>query len=523
MKFKIQNSKFKIQSFKLLVACFIVLFILACETQEDFINPKNQKHFHVTDKPLQELILNKQFNESFRKLQKSNAPLTSSENAKTALEDQYGFTITNEIAKVIESDNKISYTFEISRENQSETYFENLVIEIDSVNQSKAILLKYTPSEEITSDFTNQVNFKGDVAVDVIDEEENNTENKYIFVTMIGSLCNTPPDCGGAICGFGSIIVVLYEGQVDAGHGGGSGYYGGSSPVYTGGQNHGGSGGGSGSNNTNTTGGVYGNGGTNGTGINTIPIVPSTYNDKFDDFLFDQISNNLIINNNLGPCNSAIINEFKTAPASNPNLARFLDKFNFNTKNPTVYGLEIKIDNLPSPNKSVTNYRYLLPQTSYGDYVIKIDANFSYTATKMAKVRTLVHEIIHAYLISLIDDATVGTGSIDISNYTDLINAIEQNLYGINPSYYQHEAMANRFVGLIANVLKKFDGGTQPNQYYSDLAWGGLQNTDVYKALYPLDTENDQRITAINDAEDTNSNATTPDGITFTPKSQPCN
>jgi len=54
----------------------------------------------------------------------------------------------------------------------------------------------------------------------------------------------------------------------------------------------------------------------------------------------------------------------------------------------------------------------------------------------------------------------------------------------------------------------------QSNQYYEDLSWGALFNTDTFNHFHPIGSSSRSRIMNRNTAEDTNSNSngTTPKG-----------
>lgn len=37
-----------------------------------------------------------------------------------------------------------------------------------------------------------------------------------------------------------------------------------------------------------------------------------------------------------------------------------------------------------------------------------------------------------------------------------------------------HEFMAEKFIAPLKDALKEWDNSTRPNEYYEDLAWGGV-------------------------------------------------
>ena len=83
--------------------------------------------------------------------------------ARSAFENQNGFTISNTNVKVIQTDSVTSYTMLIQRDSISNSsYFENLVIQEDIFNNQKAFIIKYTPNQ-ITSTVDNSFAFQGKI------------------------------------------------------------------------------------------------------------------------------------------------------------------------------------------------------------------------------------------------------------------------------------------------------------------------------------------------------------------------
>lgn len=120
--------------------------------QEDAIH----KHEHdlnlkLYEMKFEELMTNKQFVNSFSKLPKTKKSINNVTLGRTVMETEYGFTIENKPAKVIEDNGTVSYTFLITRENQSLNSFENLVIQTDSLNSTKAIIIKYNLTSNLST------------------------------------------------------------------------------------------------------------------------------------------------------------------------------------------------------------------------------------------------------------------------------------------------------------------------------------------------------------------------------------
>ena len=147
---------------------------------------------------------------------------------------------------------------------------------------------------------------------------------------------------------------------------------------------------------------------------------------------------------------------------------------------------------------------------------IKQSTNYKNNATRISIARTILHELLHTYFLSKIDDDDFGI-PVNIYELNFLWNAIQSEVYGNNPLQYQHEQMARRFIEPIRDALKEWDGAQESDQYYEDLAWGALINTNSFNYYYPVGTPERQRIINTNHAEDTN---TTQGGIV--PKGNSC-
>ena len=160
---------------------------------------------------------NSKFVNSFNKLPKRKAIINSSLQGKTVMEEQYGFTITNTPVRVMQVGNVTSYTFHIERDSIDNTFFENLVVQNDSIGNTTANIIKYTPFTPMTS-FTehNSYSFEGDTEVTSIIYDDNqisengkmvtDCRNLYGFrctgsySTANGSSCNAPSHIPTGLC-----------------------------------------------------------------------------------------------------------------------------------------------------------------------------------------------------------------------------------------------------------------------------------------------------------------------------------
>lgn len=150
----------KIKISFLLLLSFIGLVFVSCELQEEAIHQhEHNSNLKLYEMKFEELMTNKKFVNSFSKLPKSKRSITNATFGRTVMENEYGFTIANKPAKVIENNGVTSYTFLITRDSTSSESFENLVIQTDSLNTTKAVIIKYNLTSPITTTEDNSYSF----------------------------------------------------------------------------------------------------------------------------------------------------------------------------------------------------------------------------------------------------------------------------------------------------------------------------------------------------------------------------
>lgn len=130
----------------------VSLLLYSCAEEKEFVKEENRKVIKFEQKTLDEVLQISTFNKAYQKLVKKNAKIGNSALAKSALEEEYDFTIVPDVIKIITSeDGTVSYNMLIEREGLTTSYFENLVLQNDTLNNTDAFLLKYTPSETMTA------------------------------------------------------------------------------------------------------------------------------------------------------------------------------------------------------------------------------------------------------------------------------------------------------------------------------------------------------------------------------------
>jgi hypothetical protein len=116
--------------------------------------------------------------------------------------------------------------------------------------------------------------------------------------------------------------------------------------------------------------------------------------------------------------------------------------------------------------------------------VTTIDSKKMTAATKLSVARTLIHELVHAFLITYFY-AEPGQASIDFP----LILSMWFSTAHPDYNEIQHAQMEESLVPEIANALKEYAGSIDliaDDAVYYDLAWGGL---DYQTSNYLTDAE----------------------------------
>lgn len=274
--------------YSLLTFGLMIMMFSACETQEDIVKESGNKinTETVSFETLFSKIQSKKMNINGKNLfqQKNTGNLNRGE--ADFIKDIDTTTIER-----IEIAGKESYTLRVITESDTENVFYNMIVyEIDNIFYTDYV--KYEGidntqegAEKLINSIKTSVDENG-VEISDANPSSSNKDNCSSFAPIwqcsYGN-AHSPDEGHTPVCmadtwfviGFTEISVPCSgEGHSNEPNhppvespGSPSGY-------PTGNQQNGGSGGGTGSNNTNTTGGVYGNGGLDGTGIYSTPIIP---------------------------------------------------------------------------------------------------------------------------------------------------------------------------------------------------------------------------------------------------------
>ena len=399
------------QKIKFLIASIMILFLSSCEKDlyEDSINNNSKKYIIQT---INLNTYNKKPSDLLTFKNKLDNKKRISFQSKIVYDSINNFYIDDENVRLIQSDNLESYTIGIKYENSDKIH--NIVFDQNEEGDFDSYLVKYDfTSEELNTLSTDVLKTKEIIYIP-IEFDENGImrfENPYgglvciqewsteynMWANVSGGGNNPSPTTTVLIGNFCQYISTELSG-------------GGSAPVETnntGGNNSGYSGGGynTGNNsNLNTTGGVYGNGGIDGTGIITSPVVVNHilldfirnltptqllwWNNPINDDAVDSISNYLLDVEadqvfvkeliDLAIENNATFNFDNTIdPANSLNFDNLLSFENYlneiitNNQNPEEIEEQILIQN----NTRMSSYKFKLTAFGGTDITIKYNLN----------------------------------------------------------------------------------------------------------------------------------------------------
>ena len=129
--------------------CLATFLYYSCTQEKEYINEKNRINFDLKEKSLKEALDMPIFSNAYSKLTKKKFSSSASETARTALEDQFGFTIVPDVpVKIISKpDGTVFFTLLIEREVKEELKFENLMIRVKN-GETTAAIIKYLMNEK---------------------------------------------------------------------------------------------------------------------------------------------------------------------------------------------------------------------------------------------------------------------------------------------------------------------------------------------------------------------------------------
>ena len=157
------------------------------------------------------------------------------------------------------------------------------------------------------------------------------------------------------------------------------------------------------------------------------------------------------------------------------------------------------------------------------NYTIYISTDYE-DKTKLFIATSMLHELVHAYFMSLFDDYNNGNPP-NPNAYNDfaiLFQKFVDKTYPGSNDVAHHEQMAIDYVNAIASALQEYQPGLS-QQVYLDLAWGGLSDAPIFNNTPSLTANDRTRILNRYEAEQRNLSIGEGTPNAQSPVSQPCN
>ncbi len=179
---------------------------------------------------------------------------------------------------------------------------------------------------------------------------------------------------------------------------------------------------------------------------------------------------------NLDTCTKDILNKLK----SNSKIAEIIARFdNPDSVFTLILNQAVITPNPANPNSVI----YGQTTNSNTNYLYNITLNSNYYndsgATNLGKAKTIIHEILHALILSVIENGTALNND-DAINFPLIWNAYINKKFNGDTNATHHLFIGNNYIKIIAEALQEYDTGVPviqgqiPEQMYSDLAWSGL-------------------------------------------------
>ena len=218
---------------------------------------------------------------------------------------------------------------------------------------------------------------------------------------------------------------------------------------------------------------------------------------KFDyPIIFNSVTPYLIekeINDTqLNPCLKGIMEQLKMA--TNSDIANVMAKLDATN----LYNLTMKMGTV-NPGKYAATTK-----VSKNNYLVTVTQNDFTTASKLYRATALLHETIHSYMLSVVDDYNTYPTNAPFTDFPELFKIYVSKINNVdNAEIAQHEDMANKYIDAIASALEEYQTSTTgipsslaDKQVFLDMAWSGLQGTAVYNKKSQEGIIDDTRITA---------------------------
>ncbi|MFH6965858.1 hypothetical protein [Flavobacterium sp. FlaQc-28] len=195
----------------------------------------------------------------------------------------------------------------------------------------------------------------------------------------------------------------------------------------------------------------------------------------------------------LDACTKDILNKLKNL--GNGDIAEMLKRF---SNDGSIYATKMSTGEVEKKDPNVWAQTKINKETGIVTMVFNADyingKDNANPPTDLSVATTMAHEIIHAYLLSILQENNTLGASV-IYDFPTIYEAYVQYQITKDPSILpdeHHRLMSEKYVNAIASTIQEFHTGQQvtsgfPHQVYLDMAWGGLDKTKIFNENYPND------------------------------------
>jgi hypothetical protein len=178
----------------LVVTITTLLLVFSCQVEQESIQESQNSNIKVTEKPFKDLLKEITFSRAYAKIAHINNTQNGNTMSRSAIEDEYGFTIADAPAKVTVVDDVISYTMLINRDSETTAnVFENLIIQIEG-NETEMAIAKYTNITPLENSVHNSFEMNVEVEIKALD---NTNANRILPIKGMRIVtCNNDGYCG---------------------------------------------------------------------------------------------------------------------------------------------------------------------------------------------------------------------------------------------------------------------------------------------------------------------------------------
>jgi hypothetical protein len=197
----------------------------------------------------------------------------------------------------------------------------------------------------------------------------------------------------------------------------------------------------------------------------------------------------------LDPCSKSVLAKLKVGTQSD--IAKMISRF---SPSGSIFNIHMSIGTVTNSNDAAQTTRettstYDINMVFNEDYINGVGNTARPTDLSIAT--TMAHEIIHAYLISIVSEFH-NCGATTICDFPALYDAYVDYQISKDPTIIpstHHELIAKNYVNVIAATIQEFHTGIpvelgKASQIYTDLAWSGLSKTSIFNTKYPDDPNN---------------------------------